>query len=43
MLVRRGVVADGYVVGGAAVVYKGANGNQYVVIAGPRLIAYALP
>jgi hypothetical protein len=26
-----------------AVSYRGANGKQYVVISGPRLVAYALP
>ena len=35
--------SPGFDVGGAAVVYKGANGKQYVVVAGPRVIAYALP
>jgi glucose dehydrogenase len=35
--------SPGFDVGGAAVVYKGANGKQYVVVAGPRLVAYALP
>jgi glucose dehydrogenase len=35
--------SPGFDVGGAAVVYTGANGKQYVVVAGPRLIAYALP
>jgi quinoprotein glucose dehydrogenase len=36
-------VSPGFDVGGAAVVYKGANGKQYVVITGPKVIAYALP
>jgi quinoprotein glucose dehydrogenase len=36
-------VSPGFDVGGAAVVYKGANGKQYVVISGPKVIAYALP
>ena len=35
--------SPGFNVGGNAVVYLGANGKQYVVISGPRLIAYALP
>jgi quinoprotein glucose dehydrogenase len=35
--------SPGFNVGGNAVVYQGANGKQYVVISGPRLIAYALP
>ena len=35
--------SPGFDVAGYAVVYKGANGKQYVVITGPRLIAYALP
>jgi glucose dehydrogenase len=35
--------SPGFNVGGNAVVYRGANGRQYVVISGPRLIAYALP
>jgi len=30
-------------VGGAAVVYQGASGKQYVVITGPKVIAYSLP
>jgi hypothetical protein len=25
------------------IAYRGANGKQYVVISGPRLVAYALP
>jgi glucose dehydrogenase len=33
----------GFDVSANAVSYKGANGKQYVVISGPRLIAYALP
>ena len=35
--------SPGFNVGGNAVSYRGANGKQYVVISGPRLIAYALP
>jgi glucose dehydrogenase len=35
--------SPGFNVAGNAVVYQGANGKQYVVISGPRLIAYALP
>ena len=35
--------SPGFDVGGAAVVYKGANGRQYVAIAGPKIVAYALP
>jgi quinoprotein glucose dehydrogenase len=35
--------SPGFDVAGYAVVYKGASGKQYVVITGPRLIAYALP
>jgi quinoprotein glucose dehydrogenase len=35
--------SPGFDVGGAAVVYRGANGKQYVVVSGPRLVAYALP
>ncbi len=35
--------SPGFDVGGAAVVYRGANGKQYVVITGPKLVAYALP
>jgi quinoprotein glucose dehydrogenase len=35
--------SPGFDVAGYAVVYKAANGKQYVVITGPRLIAYALP
>ena len=36
-------VSPGFNVTGYAVSYKGANGKQYVVIPGSRLIAYALP
>jgi glucose dehydrogenase len=36
-------VSPGFNVGNYAISYKGANGKQYVVISGPRLIAYALP
>ena len=35
--------SPGFNVCAYAVSYKGANGKQYVVISGPRLIAYALP
>lgn len=35
--------SPGFDVAGYAVVYKAANGKEYVVITGPRLIAYALP
>jgi glucose dehydrogenase len=35
--------SPGFNVNGYAMSYKGANGKQYVVISGPRLIAYALP
>jgi glucose dehydrogenase len=35
--------SPGFNVSGYAVSYKGANGKQYVVISGTRLIAYALP
>jgi quinoprotein glucose dehydrogenase len=35
--------SPGFNVGDVAVSYKGANGRQYVVISGPRLIAYSLP
>ena len=35
--------SPGFDVAGYAVVYKGGNGKEYVVITGPRLIAYALP
>lgn len=35
--------SPGFDVGGAAVVYKGASGRQFVVITGPKVIAYALP
>jgi quinoprotein glucose dehydrogenase len=35
--------SPGFDVAGAAVVYTGATGKQYVVITGPKLIAYALP
>ena len=33
----------GFDVGGAAVVYRGADGKQYVAITGPKVVAYALP
>jgi len=35
--------SPGFDVGGAAVVYQGASGKQYVVITGPKVIAYSLP
>jgi quinoprotein glucose dehydrogenase len=35
--------SPGFNVGGYALSYRGANGKQYVVISGTRLIAYALP
>ncbi len=35
--------SPGFNVSGNAVSYQGANGKQYVVISGPRMIAYALP
>jgi quinoprotein glucose dehydrogenase len=35
--------SPGFDIGGYALIYKGANGKQYVVITGPRLVAYALP
>lgn len=35
--------SPGFDVGGTAISYKGATGKQYVVIAGPKVIAYALP
>jgi quinoprotein glucose dehydrogenase len=35
--------SPGFNVGDFAISYKGANGKQYVVISGPRLVAYALP
>ena len=36
-------VSPGFDVSANAVSYKGANGKQYIVISGPKLIAYALP
>jgi quinoprotein glucose dehydrogenase len=33
----------GFNVAGTAISYKGASGKQYVVISGPKMIAYALP
>jgi glucose dehydrogenase len=36
-------VEPGFNVGGTAVSYRGTNGKQYVVISGPKVIAYALP
>src|SRR5215212_8795418 len=35
--------SPGFDVSGYAISYRGANGKQYVVISGPRLVAYALP
>ena len=35
--------SPGFDVGGYAISYRGANGKQYVVISGPRIVAYALP
>jgi len=35
--------SPGFNVSGNAVSYTGANGKQFVVISGPRLVAYALP
>jgi glucose dehydrogenase len=35
--------APGFNVTGHAISYRGANGRQYVVISGPRIVAYALP
>jgi len=35
--------SPGFNVGDAAISYLGADGKQYVVISGPRLIAYTLP
>lgn len=35
--------SPGFNVSDIAVSYRGANGKQYVVISGPRLVAYALP
>jgi glucose dehydrogenase len=35
--------SPGFNVGDFAISYRGANGKQYVVISGPRLVAYALP
>ena len=35
--------SPGFNVAGYAISYKGANGKQYVVISGPRMVAYALP
>jgi glucose dehydrogenase len=33
----------GFDVRGSAISYMGSNGKQYVVISGPKMIAYALP
>ncbi len=35
--------SPGFDVGGTAVSYVGANGRQFVVVGGPRVVAYALP
>ena len=35
--------SPGFDVAGYAISYTGANGKQYVVISGPRMVAYALP
>jgi glucose dehydrogenase len=35
--------SPGFNVSGYAISYRGANGKQYVVISGPRVIGYALP
>jgi quinoprotein glucose dehydrogenase len=35
--------SPGFDVSGYAISYRGANGKQYVVISGPRMIAFALP
>jgi len=35
-------VSPGFDVSGHAISYRGANGKQYVVIPGPKVIAYAL-
>jgi len=35
--------SPGFNVAGYAISYKGANGKQYIVISGPRMVAYALP
>jgi len=35
--------SPGFDVAGYAISYTGANGKQYVVISGPRTVAYALP
>ena len=35
--------SPGFAVGGAAVVYKGTGGKEFVAITGPKVIAYALP
>ena len=34
--------SPGFNVAGYAISYKGANGKQYIVISGPRMVAYAL-
>ena len=36
-------VSPGFNVSDIAVSYRGTSGKQYVVISGPRLVAYALP
>ena len=35
--------SPGFNVGGWSISYRGANGKQYVVIAGTKMVAYALP
>jgi len=35
--------SPGFNVANYAISYRGANNNQYVVISGPRIVAYALP
>ena len=35
--------SPGFNVAGYAISYKGANGKQFIVINGPRMVAYALP
>jgi quinoprotein glucose dehydrogenase len=35
--------SPGFNVGGWSISYRGANGKQYIVIAGTKMVAYALP
>ena len=35
--------SPGFNVANYAISYRGANNKQYVVISGPRIVAYALP